>query len=167
MIELWEEEFQKANDDEEHDLNLHKSVIESEFEIITENKKNDGENVKHGQDKLGAENGRNKPEGNGTKDDETVNSGKSKDRTFFSRFIKGRNNPGPAPIMEDPNMSSIASGMSEFDDIEHLMYRSTYIKGEYINDGLLSINNRSKNKKLLYRYDDWINLLQMKNNWFK
>ena len=58
-------------------------------------------------------------------------------------------------------MSSIASGISEFDDIEHLMYRSTYIRGEYINDGLLSINNRSKNKELLYRYDDWINLLQM------
>ena len=38
VIDLWEEEFPKANDDEEHDLNLHKSVIESELEIITENK---------------------------------------------------------------------------------------------------------------------------------
>ena len=33
VIDLWEEEFQKANDDEEHDLNLYKSVIESELEI--------------------------------------------------------------------------------------------------------------------------------------
>ena len=75
MIELWEEEFQKANDDEEQDLNLHKSVIESEFEIITENKGNDGQNMKHGQDKLGAENERNNPKGNGTKDDETADIG--------------------------------------------------------------------------------------------
>ena len=63
--------------------------------------------------------------------------------------------------MEDPSMSSIASGTSEFDNIEHLMYISTYIGGEYIDDGLLSINNKSKDKELLYRYDDWINLLQM------
>ena len=96
VIDLWEEEFLKANDNEEHNLNLHKSVNESELEIITENKGNDGQNVKHGQDKLGAENGRNKPEGNGTKDDETVNRGKSKDRTFFSRLIQGKNNPRPA-----------------------------------------------------------------------
>ena len=33
VIDLWEEELQKANDDEEHDLNLYKSVIESELEI--------------------------------------------------------------------------------------------------------------------------------------
>ena len=44
---------------------------------------NNGQNVKHGQDKLGAENGRNEPKGNGTKDDETVNIGKSKDRTIL------------------------------------------------------------------------------------
>ena len=83
VMELWEEEFQKANDDGEHDLNLYKSVIESELETITESKGNDGQNVKHGQDKLGAENGRNEPKGNGTKDDETVNIGKSKDRTIL------------------------------------------------------------------------------------
>ena len=34
--------------------------------------------------------------------------------------------------MEEPSMSSIASKMSEFDDIEHLMYMSTYIEEKNI-----------------------------------
>ena len=33
-------------------------------------------------------------------------------------------------------MSSIASIMSEFDDIEHLMYMNTYIEGKHIYDGI-------------------------------
>ena len=49
VIELREDNFQKANDDGEHDLNLYKSVIKNELEVITENKGNDGQNVKHGQ----------------------------------------------------------------------------------------------------------------------
>ena len=76
-------------------------------------------------------------------------------------IYKRKNNTKPAPVMEDPSMSSIASGTSEFDNIGYLMYISTYIGGKYIDDGLLSINNKSKNKELLYRYDDCINLLQM------
>ena len=65
--------------------------------------------------------------------------------------------------MKDPSMSKIVSGMSEFDNIEYLMYISFYIEGHYIDDGLLSISNKSKQKKLLYRDDDWINLLQMED----
>ena len=63
--------------------------------------------------------------------------------------------------MEDPSISSIASGTSEFDNIGYFMYISTYIGGNYIDDGLLSINNKSKDKELLCRSDDWINLHQM------
>ena len=65
--------------------------------------------------------------------------------------------------MKDPSMSKIVSGMSEFDNIEYLMYISFYIEGHYIDDRLLSISNKSKQKKLLYRDDDWINLLQMED----
>ena len=58
-------------------------------------------------------------------------------------------------------MSNIASIMSEFDDIEHLMYMNTYIEGKYIYDGILSFNNKSKDKGLLFQYKDWIILLKM------
>ena len=53
VLELWEKEFKNANDEETHNLNLHKSVIESEIESTIENNGNDGQNGKHGQDKLG------------------------------------------------------------------------------------------------------------------
>ena len=58
-------------------------------------------------------------------------------------------------------MSNIASIMSEFDDIEHLMYMNTNTEGKYIYDGILSLNNESKDKGLLCQYEDWIILLQM------
>ena len=53
VLELWGKEFENANDEETHNLNLHKSVIESEIESTIENNGNDGQNGKHGQDKLG------------------------------------------------------------------------------------------------------------------
>ena len=41
------------------------------------------------------------------------------------------------------------------------MYVSTYIKGHYAGDGVLSITNKSKDKQQICKSEDWLNLLQM------
>ena len=41
------------------------------------------------------------------------------------------------------------------------MYVSTYIGGNYVRDGVLSITNKSKNKQLICKSGYWLDLLQM------
>ena len=79
MIELWEKGFQNANYEQTHNLYLHKSVIESEIESTIENNGNDGQNGKHGQDKLEV----NEPGSKGIKDNRAVNSVKPKGRSLL------------------------------------------------------------------------------------
>ena len=41
------------------------------------------------------------------------------------------------------------------------MYVSTYIVGNYIRDGALSITNKLEDRQLICKSDNWIDLLQM------
>ena len=79
VLELWGKEFENANDEETHNLNLHKSVIESEFESTIENNGNNGQNGKHGQDKLEV----NESKSKGIKDDRDVSSENQKVNHYF------------------------------------------------------------------------------------
>ena len=86
MIELWEKGFQNANYEQTHNLYLHKSVIESEIESTIENNGNDGQNGKHGQDKLEVI----EPGSKGIKDDRAVSSENQKVNHYSQNSQKGR-----------------------------------------------------------------------------
>ena len=77
VLELWEKEFENANEKETHNLNLHKSVIESEIKNTFENNGNDRQNRKHGRDKVEVYESGNK----GTKDDRDEGSEKPKGKS--------------------------------------------------------------------------------------
>ena len=144
VVDLWEEEFTNANNEEEHELNLYRNVFEKEIGVTTYGEEDDEQNIGYGKGNLEARNNKeNKP-----KDDGAVNIEQGK-----SDIVTIEN--------DDPSLSSLASGTSEFNNIEYLMYVSTYIGGNYIRDGVLSITNKSEDKQLICKSDDWLDLLQM------
>ena len=72
-----------------------------------------------------------------------------------------KNNLKDDIILEESSITSATSLMSGFEEISHLMQMSTYINGNYVLHGILSLNERFKNKDSLCNDKDWINLLTM------
>ena len=69
VVDLWEEEFTNANNEEEHELNLYRNVFEQEIGVTTQGEGDDEQNIGYGKGNLEARNNKeNKP-----KDDGTVN----------------------------------------------------------------------------------------------
>ena len=123
--------------------NLYRNAFEKEIEVTTHGEEDDEQNIEDGESNLETGNKENKP-----KDDGTVNIEQEEGDTATIE-----NN--------DPSLSSLASGTLEFDNINYLMYVSTYIVGNYIRDGALSITNKSEDRQLICESDDWLDLLQM------
>ena len=58
-------------------------------------------------------------------------------------FLNTKDNSKGNTIVEESNIASATSLTSGVDDITHLMYMSTYINGNYIPDGIISLNEKS------------------------
>ena len=53
-MDLWEEEFANANNEEEHELNLYRKVFEQEIGVTTQGEGDDEQNIGYGKGNLEA-----------------------------------------------------------------------------------------------------------------
>ena len=138
--DLWEDDFEEANNDDGHELNIYRNIFEEDTEP-TNYSKNKG--IIKGILKQGNRN--NNSEQDNEKDDKGVENEESDART----------------LEVSVDLPSFASGISVHNNINYLIYSTTCIGGIYVKDGMLSITHASEDKQLLCRHDDWIDLLNM------
>ena len=148
VVDLWEEDFSEANNEDGHDLNLYKSVLEEDIGLTAYSKDN---GVNRGTKKviLKQEN-----KNNNSKQDNEKNGGDVENEQEESDAVT---------LGDDVDLPSFASGTSGYNNIDYLLYSVTCIGGIYVKDGVLSITYASEDKQLLCDHDEWIELLHIEH----